>query len=109
MSSLSSIALDKAGRLWLTADEQLIVSEDNGNTWKIAAKDSNMFLTRLFHTGDTMWGMGELGLLKQTAKADGMEWKPADNFAASGTTIADTEDSAEDAPTPQTPASPAAK
>jgi len=108
MSSLSSIAFDKADRLWITADEQFIFSQDGGNTWKTAAEDSNMFLTKLFRTGDTLWGMGELGLLKQTA--DGTGWKAADNFAASGTTIEDTDDNAEAAtPAPTTPAPPAAK
>ena len=66
-----------------------------------------MFLSRLFRTGDTLWGMGELGILKQTAQTDGMEWKLADNFVASGTTIEDTADDA--TAEAAKPASPTAK
>jgi photosystem II stability/assembly factor-like uncharacterized protein len=104
MSTLSSIAFDKAGRFWIAADEQLIVSQDAGATWKKAAADNYMFLSRLFRTGDTLWAMGELGILKQTAQTDGLEWKLADNFVASGTTIQDTaDDSSGDAATPASP------
>ena len=60
MSTLSSISTDKAGRLWIAADEQLLVSTDGGNFWKTAAGDNYMFLSRLFRTGDTLWAMGEL-------------------------------------------------
>jgi len=103
-STLSSIAFDKAGRLWIAADEQLIVSQDAGTTWKKASADNYMFLSRLFRTGDTLWAMGELGILKQTAQTDGMEWKLADNFVASGTTIKDSaDDVTADTATPPTP------
>jgi hypothetical protein len=66
-----------------------------------------MFLSRLFRTGDTLWAMGELGILKQTAQTDGLEWKLADNFVASGTTIQDTAD--DDAAGAAAPASPTTK
>ena len=106
MSTLASINIDKAGRLWIAADEQLLVSQDGGGTWKTAAQDNNMFLSRLFRTGDTFWAMGELGLLKQTAKPDGLEWTRLETFAAAGTSIATT---IEDGSVSATPAAPNAK
>ncbi len=109
MSTLSSIATDKAGRLWVAADEQLIVSADGGNTWKTAAGENYMFLSRLFRTGDKMWAMGELGLLAQSARADGMEWTLVTNFVPSGTTIQDTIEDASVQAEAATPADPTAK
>jgi photosystem II stability/assembly factor-like uncharacterized protein len=109
MSTLSSITFDKEGRLWVAADEQLIVSQDGGNTWKTTAGDNYMFLSRFFRAGDSLWAMGELGLLKHTAQADGMEWKRDNNFVASGTSIQDTIEDASAADEAVAPASPTAK
>ena len=86
-SSLSSLAIDKAGRIWIAADEQLLVSEDGGQNWTAAKVDSNMFLSKVFGKGDSLWALGELGLLKQVGST--REWKEAENFHPAGTSIAD--------------------
>jgi photosystem II stability/assembly factor-like uncharacterized protein len=86
-SSLSSVSIDKAGRIWSAADEQLVVSEDGGQTWTVDKIDSNLFLTKVFGKGDSLWALGELGLLKQVGSTK--EWKQAENFVPAGTYIAD--------------------
>jgi photosystem II stability/assembly factor-like uncharacterized protein len=86
-SSLSSVSLDKSGRLWIAADEQLLLSEDGGQTWKVAKVDSNLFLSKVFGKGDSLWALGELGLLRQVGSTT--NWKRDENFVPAGTFIAD--------------------
>jgi photosystem II stability/assembly factor-like uncharacterized protein len=86
-SSLSSVSIDKAGRIWTAADEQLVVSEDGGQTWTVDKIDSDLFLSKVFGKGDSLWALGELGLLKQVGSTK--EWKHAENFVPAGTYIAD--------------------
>ena len=86
-TGLSSIAIDKSGRIWIAADDQLIVSEDGGKTWASQAVNQHLFLSRVFGQGASLWAMGELGLLKQVGSTK--EWKDVDNFHPAGTFIAD--------------------
>jgi|ERR1035438_3894967 photosystem II stability/assembly factor-like uncharacterized protein len=104
-SLLSSVAIDKAGHIWIAADEQLIVSEDGGQTWTVDAVNKNLFLTRVFGQGDSLWALGELGLLKQVGSTK--EWKDVENFHPAGTFIADSLEAMGDAGAPATPAAPA--
>jgi photosystem II stability/assembly factor-like uncharacterized protein len=86
-SALSSVAIDKGGRIWIAADEQLLVSEDGGQTWNVDTVSKNLFLSRVFGKGDSLWALGELGLLKQVG--DTKQWKEVENFHPAGTYIAD--------------------
>jgi photosystem II stability/assembly factor-like uncharacterized protein len=104
-SQLSSVTIDKAGHIWIAADEQLLVSEDGGQTWTVDAVNKNLFLTKTFGKGDSLWALGELGLLKQVGSTK--EWKDVDTFHPAGTFIADRmEETSSDAPasTAATPA-----
>jgi len=96
-SGLTSITIDKSGRMWIAADEQLLVSEDGGQTWTVDAVNKNLYLARVFGKGDSLWALGELGLLKQVGTTK--EWKDVDNFHPAGTFIADSlEATSPDAP-----------
>jgi photosystem II stability/assembly factor-like uncharacterized protein len=95
-TTLSSIAIDKSGRIWIAADDQLIVSEDAGKTWASQAVNQHLFLSRVFGEGDSLWAMGELGLLKQVGSTK--QWKDVDNFHPAGTFIADRLEDSGDAP-----------
>jgi len=84
-SWLTSVAVDRANRVWVAADEQLLVSEDGGATWRAVALNGNYFVARVFPVGDTMWALGELGLLKQTG--GGLQWKHDESFVPAGAHI----------------------
>lgn len=86
-SPLSSVSIDKAGHIWIAADEQLLLSEDGGQTWAVQAVNKNLYLSKVFGKGDSLWGLGELGLIKQVGSTK--EWKDVDNFHPAGTFIAD--------------------
>jgi photosystem II stability/assembly factor-like uncharacterized protein len=87
-SWLTSVAADRANRLWIAADEQLLVSEDGGGKWRAVALGGNYFVSRVFMLGDTMWALGELGLLKQIGT--GLQWKHYDAFVPAGAQISNT-------------------
>ena len=95
-SSLSSVAFDKAGHIWIAADEQLVVSEDGGQNWTADKVDSNLFLSKVFGKGDSLWALGELGLLQQTGS--GLAWKRDTRLVPAGTFIADSLESTSTAP-----------
>jgi photosystem II stability/assembly factor-like uncharacterized protein len=89
-SWLTSVASDRANRLWIAADEQLLVSEDGGETWRAVALEGNYFVARVFPVGQTMWALGELGILKQTGS--GLQWKHDETFIPAGAHIANSLD-----------------
>ena len=96
-SQLSSVTIDKAGHIWIAADEQLLVSEDGGQTWTVDTVNKNLFLSKVFGKGDSLWALGELGLLKQVGSTK--EWKDVDNFHPAGTFIEESlEPTSSDAP-----------
>jgi hypothetical protein len=84
---LSSISIDKGGHIWIAADDELIVSDDGGKTWTTDSVNQHLYLSKVFGKGDSLWALGELGLLKQVGSTK--EWKDGDNFHPAGTFIAD--------------------
>jgi len=84
-SSLTSVASDRANRLWIAADDQLLLSEDGGEKWRAIPLEANCFVTRLFRVGDSVWALGELGIFKQTGS--GLEWKHDESFIPAGSHI----------------------
>ncbi|MGD0496948.1 MAG: YCF48-related protein [Bryobacteraceae bacterium] len=71
---LKDVAVDRSGRIWLVADAQLLVSEDGGAKWRSVPMVTQAFLRELFPVGDSLWAIGQLGMIKQV----GTEWKPVD-------------------------------
>ncbi len=72
-TSLSSVLFDGAGRGWITCDSGLLVSEDGGETWRVALDGDWYFLNRLIHVGGAMWAVGPFDILKRDATD--LAWK----------------------------------
>lgn len=85
-SWLTSVAVDRNNRMWIAADAQVLLSEDGGETWRSVQLDGNYFVSRVFSVGDSLWALGELGILRQTAS--GVQWKRDDSFNPAGAHIA---------------------
>lgn len=84
-SWLTSVATDRANRIWIAADDHLVVSEDSGATWRAIPVEGNLFVARLFPLGDTLCALAELGLLRQGG--NGLQWKRDETFAPAGAQI----------------------
>jgi photosystem II stability/assembly factor-like uncharacterized protein len=75
-SWLKDVAVDKAGRIWIAADDQFLTSADGGATWTSIPAKTQTFLRKFVTVGDSMWALGQLGILRQT----GSEWKDIDTL-----------------------------
>jgi hypothetical protein len=62
---LTSIASDGANRIWITTDEGFLVSEDQGETWKLQKAETKLFIYKLLRNTGSIWALGPFGLLKQ--------------------------------------------
>jgi photosystem II stability/assembly factor-like uncharacterized protein len=82
---LTSVATDGAKRIWLAADDNLLVSEDGGQNWKLTPVPTGYFVSRVFPVGDSLWAMAELGILKQTGP--GLQWTHDETFVPAGARI----------------------
>lgn len=89
-SWLTSIATDRAKRVWIAADDNLLVSEDSGANWQAIPVPTSFFVSRVFQVGDSLWALAELGILKQTGP--GFEWKHDETFVPAGAHIGNTVD-----------------
>jgi photosystem II stability/assembly factor-like uncharacterized protein len=72
-SWLTSLAFDHAGRGWVTFDDGLLLSEDNGETWKQVPAGGTFFLGKLLPIDQSLWAIGQSVVLEQSGK--GQEWK----------------------------------
>jgi photosystem II stability/assembly factor-like uncharacterized protein len=70
---LTSIGFDPANRGWITHDDGFLVTENDGETWKVVNTTGRFFLSRLVRVQQTMWALGQSTLLKQ--KGAGLEWQ----------------------------------
>jgi photosystem II stability/assembly factor-like uncharacterized protein len=87
-SWLTSIAADRAGRLWIAADDHLLVTPDGGANWQAIAVPVSFFVARVFPVGDSLWALAELGILRQTGS--GVQWKYDESFVPAGAHIGNT-------------------
>jgi photosystem II stability/assembly factor-like uncharacterized protein len=65
---LTGVRFDAAGRGWIAADRSVLVSEDNGQSWRSFEIPDRIFVGQIEPAGDTLWGVGLLGLLQQSSK-----------------------------------------
>jgi photosystem II stability/assembly factor-like uncharacterized protein len=63
-----SVAFDAQGRGWIAADNRLLVSEDGGRSWRSVSLDSTLFLQQVLPAGDSVWAVGQFGVLKQAGR-----------------------------------------
>ena len=66
---LTSIASDGANRLWITTDDGFLVSEDEGQSWKLQPAETKLFINKLLRNTGSIWALGPFGLLKQQGNA----------------------------------------
>jgi photosystem II stability/assembly factor-like uncharacterized protein len=71
--TLSSVRFDSSSRGWITAGNDMLVSEDGGENWKLLDIPETLFLSQLLRVNDSLWAIGQFGVLKQTA--DGLKWQ----------------------------------
>jgi photosystem II stability/assembly factor-like uncharacterized protein len=74
-SWLSSIYFDAEGRGWITADRDILTSED-GETWRALGLEEWMFLEQILPVSGQLWGIGPFGLMVN----DGPATKPWRRF-----------------------------
>lgn len=90
-SWLTSVASDDRNhRMWIAADDQILLSEDGGENWRAVPLEANYFVSRVFSVGDSLWALGELGILRQTGS--GVQWKRDETFVPAGAHIANSLD-----------------
>lgn len=74
-SWLSSIYFDTEGLGWITAERDILTSED-GETWRALGLEEWMFLEQILPVGGKLWGVGPFGLMVN----DGPATKPWRRF-----------------------------
>ena len=80
---LKGIAVDKSNRVWVAADDQLLMSAD-GQTWVATPTADLLFLRDFVRVGDSLWAIGQLGALK--LQDPGTTWKSVDTLVVGGST-----------------------
>ena len=75
---MSSVIFDSAGRGWIAAGNDFLISEDRGETWKLVDVPGTYFLTKLLRVSDAVWALGQFGVMRQSGA--GKEWKLIDNI-----------------------------
>ena len=89
-SWLTSVSMDRNKRIWVAADDHMLVSEDGGDQWRAVPVEANFFVARIFPVGDSLWALAELGVLKQTG--GGLQFKHDESFVPAGAHIANSLD-----------------
>jgi len=65
---LRSVAFDSSGRGWMTTDNELLVSEDRGETWRSVPVEAPAFLKQVLPLQDSVWVLGQFSVWKQTGR-----------------------------------------
>jgi hypothetical protein len=76
------VAVDRAKRVWITADDVFLVSEDGGEKWKPVEVEDHLYLRKLFYVGDNLWALGQLGLMRQDGTS--VNWKLIESLVPGG-------------------------
>jgi len=65
-AKLTSIVFDASGRGWIAADSQLLLSEDDGESWRFVPVEGIRFLHQLLPLKNSLWAIGRFGILEQS-------------------------------------------
>lgn len=63
---LKSIVFDNSGRGWIASDNLLLVSDNNGGSWRSVPVEGTVFVHQVLPLKDSLWAVGQFGVLKQT-------------------------------------------
>jgi photosystem II stability/assembly factor-like uncharacterized protein len=61
---MKSVAADRAGRVWIATNHELLLSTDDGQSWKSLPIESLLFLRHLLPLEDSVWAVGQFGVVK---------------------------------------------
>jgi photosystem II stability/assembly factor-like uncharacterized protein len=64
-NTFGAITFDTKGRGWIATDNDLLLSEDGGDTWKPVGFKAWIFPEALIRVGDAVWALGAQGIVKQ--------------------------------------------
>jgi photosystem II stability/assembly factor-like uncharacterized protein len=78
-----SVFFDSSGRGWITAENDLLVSDDKGETWRAHPLEGRVFLHRVLPVGDSLWAIGPFGVRTRDAKTGKWQMLPV-TLAAKG-------------------------
>ena len=79
-ATLASITFEGSGRAWVTAESDLLWSDD-GEKWVPAGRNELSFYHRLVRVGDSIWAVSPFGIMKRAA--DGKTWQKLETLKAS--------------------------
>jgi photosystem II stability/assembly factor-like uncharacterized protein len=71
-SWLKSVAFDGSGRGWIASPREILVSEDEGRTWRAIPVDLTLFPQQVLPQADGVWIVCQFGVLKQGRGAPGL-------------------------------------
>ncbi len=82
-ATLSAVLFDGSGRGYIAAGNSLLLSQDGGLTWQTMEIEDPIFLERLLLVNDSVWAIGEFGIL--TRQGSDQKWRQLalDTFAVS--------------------------
>jgi photosystem II stability/assembly factor-like uncharacterized protein len=70
-ASLKSVGFDRIGKGWIAADTHLLTTADGGETWKPVELEGTLFLRQVLMVKNSLWAIGQFGVLRQNGGADG--------------------------------------
>lgn len=62
---LNSVVFDRSGRGWITARDDVLVSDDAGRNWRAVGLTGGLFLEKIVPVKDSVWAVGPFGVLRQ--------------------------------------------
>ena len=65
---LKSVVFDNSGRGWIAGANLLLVSDDNGESWRSVPVEGTVFVHQLLPLKGSLWAVGRFGVLKQTGE-----------------------------------------
>lgn len=81
-SPLSSVLFDKSGRGWIATDQGFLTTTDSGESWHDEPVTNRIFPIRLLFVNNSVWALGQFGVLKRSTSAE--KWEPVSNLVATG-------------------------
>jgi len=73
----TSVRFDSANHGWVTADNQLLLSEDSGDHWRLVPVDPTIFVNRLVPARGSLLVLGPFGIMRQ--QGNSLDWKKVEN------------------------------
>mgnify|MGYP005809866569 CR=1 FL=1 len=69
---LKSVACDASGRWWIASDNAVLMSDDGGESWTRIPVDGTVFVRQVLPARNSVWVVGQFGVLKQTGDSPGL-------------------------------------